>query len=159
MQDGFLFDDGDPKQRGHGCDVLNPKDRRLKFKWQWVRRNRLSGVSRSDTRRLPCQCSEAVLKNGWTLEATFWHTDYEAEVNRHDRSISSYHIRLRDEIPGSILVTRIDAQIKAEELFEELGISILEQIDKATLSSMPLSYIGYKQVQKRLQGVGIKRGK
>ncbi len=157
MQDHFLFDDSDPKQRGHGCDSLSSKDKRLKFKWQWIHRNRLSGVGKSDKRRLPCQCSEAVLKNGWLLEATFWHCDYEAEIQYYGNMVLSYHIRYDEKIKGEPpLFTRLDAQLKAEQLFEELGLDILDQVEIAAPNPAPLSYKAYKQSTQRLQGAKAK---
>ena len=161
MQDHFLFDDDDPKQRGFGCDALQPKDERLKFKWQWIQERRLSW-SRGDHRkksnkRSPCQCSEAVLKNGWVLETTFWHTEYEASVEHYDETVVSYRTRYDEETKSEPpLLTRIDAQLKAEQLFEEMGIDILEQIDQVSDNPMPLSYTEYKQASQRLQGAEIK---
>ena len=151
MQEHFLFDDDDPKQRGYGCDALRPKDERLKFKWQWIQQRRLCGRKGKD--RKPCQCSEAVLKDGWVLETTFWHTEYEAEVNRHGERVVSYCIR-HDEVTKAepALITRIDAQLKAEQLFEEIGINILEQIDRHSTNPMPLSYMEYKDSIQRIQG-------
>ncbi len=132
MQDHFLFDDGDPKQRGKGCDVLCRDDKRLKFKWMWNRDCENSGGPDSNTKagqkRSPGQCSEAILENGWSLEATFWHTEYAANVERSRRPIASYCVNYDSGTKGKPpLLTRLDAQLKAEQLFEELGKDILEQ--------------------------------
>ncbi|MEK0337681.1 MAG: hypothetical protein QQN41_09650, partial [Nitrosopumilus sp.] len=76
--------------------MLCPKDKRLKFKWQWIRQGRLSRSRRDPRRgsykRKPCQCSEAVLKNGWTLEAVFWHCDYGANVDYYENTTKSYRV-------------------------------------------------------------------
>ena len=157
MQNHFLFDSDDPKQRGFGCDALVHKDKRLKFKWMWTKDCCNSGGPSFKTKvgqkRSPGQCSEANLKNGWSLEATFWHCDYEAEVNHYDSAVVSYHIRYDEETKTeSPLLTRIDAQLKAEQLFEEMGIDILEQIDQVSSNPIPLPYTGYVQSIKRLQG-------
>jgi len=132
MQDHFLFDDNDPKQRGKSCDALCPEDKMLKFKWRWITEKELSWYPNDprnkSKKRRPCQCSEAILENGWRLEATFWHTDYATDVERYGNTVINYH-RNYDEgtKENPPLLTRLDAQLKAEQLFEELGKDILRQ--------------------------------
>lgn len=149
MQEHFLFDDEDPKQRGRGCDALQAEDAHLKFHWRWPLRTseRLSSSRKIVKRiengthifgrqylqeRAPCQISEAVLENGWCLETVFWHFDYEARVERYGEKVASYHIvHWRDERENPLaLLTRLDAQLKAEELFEQLDRDILDQLPK-----------------------------
>ncbi len=119
MQDGFLFDSDDPKQRGVGCDSLCADDKRLKFKWAW---NPFHGKG------IPCQCSDAELENGWSFQAVFWHKRYEARVKRYGHHVGTYDIRSDESTPESpTLLTRIDAQLKAEELFKKIGEDIVRQ--------------------------------
>lgn len=135
MQDHFLFDDNDSKQRGKDCDALCSEDKRLKFKWLWTEDCYRSGGPSAETaaglKRSPGQCSEAILKNGWRLEVTFWHTDYDAEVGRYGRVVESYHIHYDEGTKKEpVLITRLNAQLKAEQLFEGLGQDILRQCRK-----------------------------
>lgn len=117
MQDHFLFDDDDPKQRGKGCDALCRQDPRLKFDWKWMDHSaRGKGV--------PCQISEAKLRDGWTLRAIFWHTQYEASVERHRETVANFETHF-DYEPEKRLLTRLDAQLKSEELFHQTGLNIL----------------------------------
>ena len=118
MQDHFLFNDSDQKQRGNGCDALCADDPRLKFKWMWTEGRQ--------GKRTPRQVSEAVLENGWSLKAIFWQFGYEARVERYGDSIESFMDRWGT---GPRLVTRLDAQLKAEELFEQIGHDILAQCE------------------------------
>ncbi len=132
MQDHFLFDDEDPEQRGEGCDALCPKDKRLKFKWMWTKDCCNSGGpsrhTKAGQKRPPGQCSEAALKNGWKLEATFRHTDYDADVELYGEGVAGYHVNHADGTKKKPpLLTRLDAQLKAEQLFEELGQDIMRQ--------------------------------
>lgn len=132
MQDDFLFDDEDPTQCGKGCDALCADSKRLRFKWQWITESGLTWVlndpRNKSKKRRPCQCSEAILKNGWKLEATFWHTEYGANTERYGDSIVRYHVNHDDGTKKNPpLLTRLDAQLKAEQLFEELGRDILNQ--------------------------------
>ena len=134
MQDDALFNGSDPKQRGHGCDELCPKDKRLKFKWRWIEEGRLTwftGDPRNESKkRRPGQVSEAILQDDWVLQAVFWHTEYEAEVRRDNETVYSYHVSPGEETHGNTpLFSRIDAQIKAEELFEEMAKGILRQCE------------------------------
>ena len=127
MQDHFLFDDDDPKQRGKGCDALCANDPRLKFKWVWPQSFRWLGgdqyAKKPDKIPQPGQLSETALENGWCLRAVFWHSDYEAEVERHGNNVESYHVGHDKATKGRpALLTRLDAQLKAEELFMELGV-------------------------------------
>lgn len=108
MQDDFLFDSADPKERGVGCDAICSDDKRLKYKWEW------HGNS-------PCQLTVAKLGRNWELRTVFWHTDYEARVEFGDEFIKRYHGVVGDEFSDrEVLVTRLDAQLKAEQLFGEL---------------------------------------
>ncbi len=134
MQDDFLFDGDDKRQVGKTCDALRAKDKHLKFKWMWTKDCENSGGPDKNTKegqkRSPSQCSEAILENGWSLEATFWHTEYAANVERHRRPLSSYRVDYdsgtREKPP---LLTRLDAQLKAEQLFEDLGKDIIRQCE------------------------------
>lgn len=139
MQEHFLFDDGDPRRRGKGCDALHFSDTRLKFKfkWKWPADYKWMAGERYEKKksRTPCQISEAVLKDGWKLEAVFWYTNYEAVVNRYGNQVCSYGNFDGKELEeltkkGKVLLTRLDAQLKAEELFEQLGHDILKQCSK-----------------------------
>ncbi len=124
MQDDFLFDDDDPKQRGVGCDALCADDKRLKFKWTWHPFGRGKGKVE------PGQCSIANLENGWNLEATFWHTNYSVSVDMGSDPVETYRADINDRFAeGPVLVTRLDAQLKAEELFVNLGKDIVRQCE------------------------------
>ncbi len=91
MQDGFLFDDADPGQRGRGCDQLGTRRDGLRFLWRWIEtrgEGRPLG-EKSKRLRVPCQvCSSRLprmdaLKDGGPypeLEVIFWHTEYEARL-------------------------------------------------------------------------------
>lgn len=133
MQDHFLFNDSDPKQRGQGCDALCTDNPSLKFRWRWTawRNYRyviIDGKKKRIENRAPSQISEARLKDGWILRAVFWHSCYGTEVNRYDERVAHYNIEWNQgtkENPP--LLTRLNAQLKAEELFEELGKDILDQ--------------------------------
>ena len=132
MQEHFLFDDDDKRQVGKTCDALRAEDKRLKFKWMWTKDCKRSMGPDSNTKagqkRSPGQCSEAILENGWSLEATFWHTEYAANVELHRRPFASYHVDYDKGTKENLsLLTRLDAQLKAEQLFEELGKDILNQ--------------------------------
>ena len=74
-----------------------------------------------------CICG-AELENGWSLQTVFWHTCYEARVECDGDQVVSYNIGVdesTEERPA--LLTRIDAQLKAEELFEELARDLIRQ--------------------------------
>lgn len=118
MQDNFLFDSADPKERGVGCDAICSDDKQLKYKWEWY------GNS-------PCQLTSAKLGCDWELQTIFWHTDYEAEVNFGDKTIKRYYGRFNDEFSdGEVLVTRLDAQLKAEQLFGELVKELADIVEQ-----------------------------
>jgi hypothetical protein len=135
MQDDFLFDDENEKQRGFGVDNLCDDDPRLRFKWEWPSTfKHISGKKyESKQSKKPQQVSKAKLQNGWELEAIFWHLDYEARVNRYGESVDHFGcFASRKEVGkmkkrGLALLTRLDAQLKAEELFKELERDILKQ--------------------------------
>jgi len=135
MQEGFLFDCEDDKQCGIGCDALYPKDKRLKFKWKWPLGYKWLGGEKHSKKETIIMGgkSEADLKNGWSLEVQFWHLDYEATVERYGNTVASFGCFCsREDVEkakkkGIALLTRLDAQIKAEELFESLGIDIINQ--------------------------------
>jgi hypothetical protein len=126
MQDNFLFNDNDKRQRGHNCDALCSKDSRLKFKWNWY--------YVKNGKHLPCQKSIAYLKNGWSLEVLFWHTEYSAEVRKNGNDVDNYNIRY-DETTKKMpaLLNRLDAQLKSEELYEKIGIHIIKQSQHVNL--------------------------
>ena len=127
MQDEFLFDDNDSKQRGHGVDVLRQKDDGLKADWKWTRGH---GAKMPETnRRCVGQTSEAEVGENITLEAIFWHTYYEATVFWVDNVIASYGGY--DEKP--LILTRIAAQRKAEELARQFIKEFLQELGKAGL--------------------------
>ena len=114
MQEGFLFDDNDPKQLGHGVDVLHQNGDGLKADWKWTRGR---GAGMPDTnRRCVGQTSEAEIGGNILLQAIFWHSYYEAEVYWINNEIASYAIDPRDNDDRPPLLTRVDAQRKAEEL-------------------------------------------
>ena len=111
MQDGFLFNDEDPKKRGKGCDTLGTKKDGLKLSWNW-------GMYKKENK--PGQVCFAKLGH-FCLEAVFWHTDYEAQINYVSDMLVSYQKRKSDTCnpptkKEPILVTRLQAQLKAEQL-------------------------------------------
>jgi len=109
MQDHFLFDDDDAKQRGRGCDRLGTKKDGCALRWTWDK----YGKKRIGK---PNQCCYAEVGKGWQLEVTFWHTMYEAEVRQTGEHVKSFRKEIGDRHPGAILVTRLQAQLKAESL-------------------------------------------
>jgi len=110
MQDHFLFDDADPKQRGKGCDRLGTKkDDHLAVKWTW---------DKNGKKGKPRQCCYAALGKGWALEVIFWHSCYEAGVTFCGDSMITHNIDRGGR--GVILVTRVQAQLKAEQLLLDL---------------------------------------
>ena len=110
MQDHFLFDDDDYKQRGIGCDKLGTKKDGLKFKWSWERKGKGK----------PNQCCYAEVTRLWGLEVIFWHCEYEAGVRHCDDMIVHWHKHYDDTYPGKVLVSRLQAQLKAEQLMLEI---------------------------------------
>ncbi len=134
MQDRFLFDDGDPKQRGAGCDRLGTKKDGLALRWIWGRvcdRSWPRGSKElKDTRRTPGQSCYASLGKGWELSAIFWHTDYEAVVRHYDNRITSWNKSVGDDYVGEVLVTRLAAQLKAEQLLIDVWKELDELLKK-----------------------------
>ncbi len=107
---------------GKGCDRICSKNKRLKFRWKW------DYHWAKDKDRKPCQLSSAVLQNGWRLEAIEWFDFYEASVSRYDNGVANYRVDAEEATPDRpVLVTRLDAQLKAEELFEQIGKDIIGQ--------------------------------
>lgn len=148
MRSQWLFDDDNAKERGVGCDAICNKNPQLIFKWKWtITRGRyaksrklvkyvVNGNHIFQRRRIivhvPCQTSHAKLKNGWTLKALFWHTMYEARVSKNGEHISSYMLEPDEATKKDLaLLTRLDAQLMAEKLFEELGRDIIKQVEAA----------------------------
>lgn len=117
-QNAFLFDDDDKSQRGKGCDRLGTKKDGLNWKWKWGTCEESTGIpSQSCTAYLPFPIKVKVGKGGiisckFSLKVIFWHTEYEASLDMGDHNLLSY---TSDEVAAR-LITRIDAQRKAEEL-------------------------------------------
>ena len=140
MQDHFLFNDDDPKQRGHGIDVVRKKGDGLKADWKWTRGR---GAQMPHTnKRCIGQVSEAEISEAVTLEAIFWHTHYEAAVNRLGENLAAYSVDPRDarrdfdnrfEEEGRPLLTRVDAQRKAEQLAREFVTDFDKELRAAGL--------------------------
>jgi hypothetical protein len=114
MQDGFLFDDRDSKQRGYGVDALHQDDDGLKAHWQWTR-GRGAGMSKTN-RRCVGQVSEAEVGDKILLRVIFWHRYYEIEMYWVDACIESYCVDPSDGSKEKALLTRVDAQRKAERM-------------------------------------------
>lgn len=110
MQDGFLFDRDDDKQRGFRCDSLDRNNPKLKLKWVWGQSTRGNWK-----KRVPCQCSEANFGDGWTLKCVFWHTYYDANISRFGKSIGD--IGGHCEVDSKKYKTRIECQIAIEKEF------------------------------------------
>lgn len=112
MQDHFLFDDNDARQRGKGCDKLGHRGDGLALIWTWERYGK---------KGKPSQTCYAEIGKGWCLKVIFWHTNYEARVEHVDSGIRNYNVDVGDDKRrGKILVTRLQAQLKAEELVIEV---------------------------------------
>lgn len=133
MRDDFLFNDSDLRQRGKGCDRKGTKKDGLRLKWQWTRvceRSWPAGSKeRKDKRRTPGQVCFAKIGR-FTVEAIFWHTEYEAllgYLNYGRETLRTYKKRAEDK-DGEVLVTRLQAQLKAEQLlvefYKELGTAV-----------------------------------
>lgn len=119
MQDGFLFDDNDPRQRGKGVDRKGTKKDGLKLKWSWTRvceRSWFPGSKElKDNRRTPGQVCFAEYGD-FLCKVIFWHTHYEARIE-HCGELLLYHDKdTGDSKKGEVLVTRLQAQLKAEQL-------------------------------------------
>ena len=122
MQDHFLFNSEDREQCGVGCDRLGRMKDGLKYMWTWS--DGLVGIKSAG------QCCEVVLprpkaypvgKRTLTvlpsaLSVVFWHDEYEASVKTNGRSLMSYVVNNKEE--SGQLVTRLEAQFKAEELLQ-----------------------------------------
>ena len=131
MQDGFIFDGDDPKQRGHGVDSLRQEGDKLKANWQWTRGR---GARMPDTNRCCVgQTSEAEIGENILLKAIFWHSYYEARVSWCDDSVISYDVSPRDNDDRSPLLTRVDAQRKAEKLARQFVKGFSQELTTAGL--------------------------
>ena len=127
QQESFLFDSDDPKQTGKGVDKLRRPQDCLKADWKWCRGK---GARMPHTnRRCVGQVSETRIgKNGEILlEAIFWHTHYEARVTWLSEHLINY-----DE-KTSPLLTRIDAQKKAEHLARKFCQNYTKMLNEAGL--------------------------
>lgn len=113
MQDSFLFDSDDPKQIGHGVDILRQDGDGLKADWKWTRGR--GARMPATNKRCVGQISEAQVSENIQLEAVFWHNYYEARVIWGNDTIATY----ADDEEGQPLLTRIEAQRKAENLARE----------------------------------------
>lgn len=103
---------------GKNADRMGNRQDGLKFKWQWVKRGRLStggsGEWKYPNARKPCQTCEAVLpdivtlpnKPNFILEATQSGSSYEGRVH-----LNGEHVTSKDGFK-----TRLAAQQAAEEL-------------------------------------------
>ncbi len=107
MQDHFLFDDCDPKQRGKNCDRMGTKKDGLKLNWLW-------GSHRYEKKA--GQICRAKMGEGFVLQAIFWHTNYEALVSWYGDTIVNWSKDYHDDYGGEVLVTRLQAQLMAEKL-------------------------------------------
>lgn len=111
------------ENNGKGEDRLGTAKDGLKAPWRWSRRPSRTSDDAPWRRRIG-QCCEAIL--GDTLEdgdvmlqVTFWHTHYEAVLEINGEHITEYGPWPDDEIDamyGKPLLTRLDAQKKAEKL-------------------------------------------
>lgn len=130
MQEHFLFDDEDPKQVGKGCDSLRRSDKRLRFNWNWPLRYKWAGGethAKTKTRFAGGE-SSVELKNGWRLCVGFHYSEYSVEIERYGEQVDEYHVRYDCKSKkNKPLFTRLDAQLKAEELFGDLGADIMRQ--------------------------------
>lgn len=130
MQDGFLFDDNDPKQLGHGVDSLRQNGDVLKADWKWTRgRGALMPVT---NRRCVGQISEAEIGR-ITLQAVFWHTHYEALVYWVENEVASYDVDPEDDGEELALLTRVNAQRKAEKLARQFVKGFSRELTTAGL--------------------------
>ncbi len=124
MQDGFIIDDQDPKQRGHGPDRMGSRRDGLNYLWRWIN---TSGDGRplgtkSKKPRVPCQICEARLPRMKglpgepyiRLEVIFWHTNYEARLRIRDSNVVS----------SEGFQTRLGAQRVAENMVDRLATAI-----------------------------------
>ncbi len=138
MQDRFLFDDSNSKQRGRGCDRLGSKKDGLVLKWTWEK-NGKEGK--------PGQCCYAEIGKGWAAVVTFWHTNYEARLEHYDHSIMHWSKDTGDGYEGEVLVTRVSAQMKAERFMIDLYKEVEELVIKKKFISA--------QAALRLKGIKI----
>lgn len=134
MQDHFLFDSDDPKQRGKGCDRLGSKKDGLALRWYWGRvcdRSWSRGDKNlEDKRRTPGQCCYAELGKGWSLVVTYWHSNYEAATRYNGDDVRNFNKDRGDKYPGAMLVTRLQAQLKAEQLTVDVWKELRDLLEK-----------------------------
>ena len=106
--------------KGKGIDRLGTKKDGLKFIWKWIRRCELSGVDAKDKRRLPCQVCFAEAGD-FEYEVILWHTHYEARVIYKGATLIRFNKEIDDttEWKGEVLLERLQAQLKAEQLLVE----------------------------------------
>jgi len=131
MQDGFLFDDNDPKKVGRGIDALRKDGDKLKAKWKWTRGR--GAMMPHTERRCAGQVSEAEIGEHIVLEAVFWHTRYEARVSWLENEVIYYDIDPEDHPNEMALLTRVDAQRKAEKLGREFIKAFTKELKDAGL--------------------------
>lgn len=122
MQDHFLFDSDKKKLRGIGCDTMGDEKNGLALHWTWDKYSK---------KGKPSQCCYAEVGEGWRVSVIFWHSNYEARVEHVGDQILNYSKDVGDDYEGDILVTRIQAQLKAEQLV----IDIWQELEKLVMES------------------------
>ena len=64
------------------------------------------------------------------MVVTFWHSNYEAKVRHIDSHMRSFNKDVGDKYPGEMLVTRLQAQFKAESLLLDVWKELKELLDE-----------------------------
>jgi len=119
-----MSDEGIVTTKGKGVDRLGTKKDGLKLKWKWSRVCDLSwprcDPRREDKRRLPCQCCFAEAGD-FRYEVDAWHMNYGAEVKYKGETLIRFDKDIDDttEYCGEVLLERLQAQLKAENLILE----------------------------------------
>lgn len=108
---------------GKGADRLGSAKDGLKASWRWsMRHSKTGGWSR---RRRIGQCCEAKLGDtpehgDVMLYAVFWSHHYHASLEINGEPVIEYHIWPDEDVDdGEPLMTRLDAQKKAEKMGRE----------------------------------------
>lgn len=113
QEPGKLLHNGRSRHKG---DELCPEDTRLTYSWQWNRT--ASGYNRKELENWDSfQTSKCEVGDGWTLEAVQWGHEpvwYSSTICYRGGHISSVG---RERETGKNI--RVEAQIRAEELFFE----------------------------------------
>lgn len=125
MQDHFLFDSDDPKQKGVGVDRLGGKKDGLILKWMWGSKH--YGWKPEYAKQPQQNCTTSF--GDYQLTVTFWNSNYEVGLSTIGNAIG-HNIFIQAGIELDKIYTRLDGQKLAERLFIVFHESNKELIKK-----------------------------